>query len=439
MIFRRRKQEEDDYYDDEEEVELVLFQGAVNGKDADLAANAKLVQAGLIRAKELVSDAVARRAEMIRVEPKGKIALSVFFVDGVPYPAARMPAQAGLAITQMLKLLAGLDIKVRNKPQSGGIKAEYEERKYILRIDSQPVPGGERLIVRIDDPTLRLEKPDDIGLSEDLRLKVRELTSQKRGIILAAGPPMSGTSTTALGLLRSVDAYLYSIYNLADLDGRDLAHITEFKANEGETLDQRLVRVKRQDADVVFVDPIRDAETVKTIWSHAENLAIVSEMPARDAADGIVRIVAALGDPALAASGLDLIVSQKLIRKLCESCRQAYRPNPKLLRKVGLPPETKVLFRVPKPVETEDGEIEDPPPCRRCGNIGYYGRMALFEVIEMTEDMRKVVAAGANAAQIKAEARKQGMQTFQQDGLRAVAEGVTSLEELQRAFSQKGG
>ena len=164
---------------------------------------------------------------------------------------------------------------------------------------------------------------------------------------------MSGVSTTALGIMRSVDAYLYSIYNLADFSGRDLAHVTEFKRNEGENLVQWITRSKRQECDVMLVDPLREAETAKTIFDEADDRSFVTEMAAKDAADAVLRINAWLGDPKITADRLRLVISQKLIRKLCPECKQAYRPNPKLLAKVGLPPETKVLYRVPRPPRTK--------------------------------------------------------------------------------------
>lgn len=436
MIFKRRDDAAND--DEEEELEQVLFQGAVNGKEADLKANAKLVQAGLVRAKELVSEALARRAEMIRVDTKGQAAMAALYVDGVAYPASKMPAQAALAITQMLKLLAGLDIKLRDKPQTGGINAEYGEKKWIVKIDTQPVAGGpERLVVRIDDPKVKLEKPEEIGLPTDIRKKVREYSSNRHGVILAAGLPMTGVSVTAMGLMRSVDAYLYSIYNLADFGGRDLAHVNTFKRNEDESIVAWITRSKRQECDVMIVDPLRDADFAKTIFDEADDRSFLSEMTAKDTADAVVRLTAWIGDPKIVADRLHLVVTPKLIRKLCPECKQAYRPNPKLLAKVGLPPETKVLYRVPRATENEKGEVEEPPECPKCGNIGYFGRMPLFEVLEVTEEMKALIASGADAAKLKAQAKKEGMPAFQKDGLAAVAEGKTSLEELQRVFQQK--
>src|SRR5690606_12327480 len=135
-----KKSEEPD--SEELEIETVLFQGAADGSEVDLSQNARLAQVGLVPAKELVSEALARRAEMINVVPRGNAAAVTLFVDGVPYPGERLPKQEALAITQILKLLAGLDIKERKRPQSGGINTEYQERKYLLLIDSAPLKEG---------------------------------------------------------------------------------------------------------------------------------------------------------------------------------------------------------------------------------------------------------------------------------------------------------
>lgn len=420
--------------DDEEQIELVLFQGAFNGQEANLAANARLVQAGLVRAKELVSDAISRRAEMILLEPKGKASVSRYFVDGVPYPGERMPSQAGLAITQMLKLLSGLDIQVRDKPQSGGIKAEYEDKPYLLRIDVQPVAGGERLIIRAQNANEILNTPQELGFSDELREKIREWTNQHQGVVLAAGPTMSGVTTLAFAIVRGVDAYLYTVYNLTQVEeGRDLGHVTTFEGREGDDTRDAYNRAVRAEADILYVEPIRDAEHCRIIFEEANDVCFVSEMRAKDAAHAIPQLAQWVGSGEQVAERLHAVMSQKLIRLLCRKCRQAYRPNPKLLQRVGLPPETKVLYRPPVPGD----ESEDEDFCERCGGIGYFGRTGLIEVIEMTDGMKAVVARGGDVAAIKQQARQEKMQSLQSDGLRLVAEGKTSLEELQRAFRAK--
>ncbi len=433
MIFGfGRKQVDDDDDDDDEEIEYVLFQGAMNGVEPDMKGNAKLVQAGLLRAKELITNAISRRAEMVRLEPKGAFAVSTLFVDGVPFPGSKMQSQAALAVTQMLKLLAGLDVKERSKPQSGGIKAQHTEHKYEVRIDTTPVPGGERLIIRIRNVKQNFETPDELGWSEGLKSKIKEMASQKKGIIIAAGMPMSGVSCAAFGLLRSIDAYLFNIYSLAKT-GKDIAHVAEFKPEEGDGIQTTMARAIRAEGDVLFVPPVRDGEFAKIMLEEAEDACLITEMTAKDSADAIARFVQFSGDPILSAERLHGVISQKLVRLLCTTCRQAYRPNPKLLQKVGLPPETKVLYRAPKPDEEAEDD-EEPELCEKCGGVGYFGRTGMVEFIEITPGIKEIIEAGADPAKIREQAKKERMQSCQSDGMRLVAAGKTSLEELQRVF-----
>jgi type IV pilus assembly protein PilB len=414
----------------EDELEYVLFRGALNGKDANLSENARLAQAGLIPAKEIVTDALLRRAEAFRIDPKGKVAAVTLYIDGVPYPGGRMAAQQGLAVAQMLKLLAGLDIRERSKRQAGGVRAELDNVKYELKVESTPIEsGGERIWVYAVDVKKRLESPDEIGIPEKLKQTIRELTSQKNGLILACGPPKSGTTTTAIGIVKSVDAYLYTIYSLVDLDGRELAHVTNFETEQGDDLETTISRCLRVEADVIFTDPLRDAETARTVFSFHSKVALISEIVAKDPASAVVQMMKWLDDPKETAEGLKLVIGQKLVRLLCGQCRLAFRPNPKLLSKAGLPPESRVLYR-PATVEG----VEDAEPCAKCGGIGYLGRTAIFEVIAMTEGMQALVAGGASAYAIRGQSRKEHMLSFRREGIRLVAEGKTSLEELQRVL-----
>ena len=199
-----------------------------------------------------------------------------------------------------------------------------------------------------------------------------------------------------------------------------------------------IVRMMREEADVIFVDQIRDADTTQQLMSVADRICIVSEMKAKDCSSenslGRVNwwngqvIVRRPARPSMRSS------VKKLVRLLCTQCREAFRPNPKLLEKVGLPPETKVLYRKGEPaVDEKTGEEDD--PCEKCGGVGFYGRMAMIESIIVSEDDPKTDRIeGAAPDQIKALARSEGCLTFHKDGLRLVAEGKTSLEELQRVF-----
>ncbi|MCH7989494.1 MAG: Flp pilus assembly complex ATPase component TadA [Planctomycetes bacterium] len=439
MIFGRRKgrktDSDSDDSDDDEKIEYVLFQGALNGKEANLKENARLARAGLIPSKHLLTDSLERRAETIRIDPKEGGAIISLFIDGVRNPGGRMPKQRVLAISHILKLLAGLDIRQRQKPQSGGIRAEFQGTPYELYVESTPVAGGmERITIRVQNMNRLLETPDELGFPEEMRSKIREMTSQKNGSVLVCGPKHSGTSTTLMGVMRCVDAYMYSIYSIADLGKRDLIHVKQFEANPGDSLKETITRVIREETDVLFLDPIRDSETAKTVFQMQKRISMLSEFTARDTVDGLLQVINWVDDAKVVAEGLRGIVSQKLVRLLCTDCKEAFRPHRKLIEKVGLPASTQVLFRPPRIPPEEEIAEEDIEPCGTCGGIGYLGRTGMYEFLEISDAIREQITSDPTVDSIKAIIRNEGMQTLQKDGLRLVAEGKTSLEELQRVF-----
>jgi len=422
-----KSDDDDDEY--EEDIDLVLFQGAYNDAEVDITEHAKLAQAGLLRAKEIVSDAIERRGEKLRIEPKGERAIIQIFVDGVGYSGGKLRGKEGIAVVQVLKLIAGLDIKNRKDIQKGGIHAEFDDVKYLLMIETKPVGGGlERLTMQIVDVKNVKYSPADLGFSQEIISKIRELASGK-GMVLAAGPRDSDLIDLTFAIARGVDAYVYGTFALLDVGHRDLGSVSKFERREGEALDTVLQRLIRQDADIAYVEPITSEEILKTLLEKQEEIVIISEVYAKDAAAAIAALAKQV-EPETIANAVEGVFGQRWIRKLCEKCKQPYRPNPKLIRKVGLPEETQTLYRPPQPEEDE----EEIPVCRVCGGANYMGRVPMIELVEMTDGVKKVVTAGGDAAAIKAQARKEDMPTFKDDGLRLVAEGVTSLEELQRVF-----
>ena len=430
--FGRKAEEADE--EEEEEIELVLFQGALNGKDANLKENQRLVQAGLNPAKELVTDGLSRRAETIRIDPKGERSQVAFIVDGMPYAGGKLTKPQGLAITQMLKLVSGLDIKVRTQPQVGGLKAQWNELPWEVTVQTKPVEGGEQLIIKLRNLKEKMITPEELGMPDSMRVKIREWSSQHKGLSLAVGGPNTGLTTTAFGMLRGVDCYLYQIHAIRHLGTREVVNVTQFETNAADDLETTLMRVVRIESDVAFVDPINAPEIAKTVFTMQEKIVIFSEMPAKDCASAILQLVQWVGDASVVANGLMGVINAKLIRKICPDCKQAYRPNPKLIAKVGLPSDTKTLYRKPVATENDKGEVEEPPPCEKCNDTGYFGRIGIFEYIEMSDGVKECIIGGGDANAIRTVARKEGMTTFSKDALRHVAKGITALEELQRVF-----
>jgi type II secretory ATPase GspE/PulE/Tfp pilus assembly ATPase PilB-like protein len=426
------KAEEPD--EDEEEIEYVLFQGATNGKDANLEDNKKLVAAGLTAAKELVTEALSERSDSFRMEPQGERAVVTFSIDGIRRPGPKFPVQKANAITQMLKLLAGLDIAIKDKPQVGGIKATYKDLKWEIIVKSTPIKGGEQLTVMYRNLKIVRAKPDDIGAPDIVKKTIRDYAAKKNGVILFAGPPESGVTTQALALLRSVDVYLYQCFILGDMGTREVVNVPIFKPEPGHGLDQTIDRIKRNDGDLIYFVSLNDEEIAKVAFNRGGDIGIVSEFTAKDAADGIIRMIDKVGDRKLVCDQLKCIVSHKLIRKLCNKCKEAFRPSPKLLAQTGLPEETEKLYRKAPEPEPDPKTQELPEPCSSCNDDCFRGRAAIFEMITMSDGLREVIMGGGDADAIRALAKKEKMLTFQIDALRLVADGTTGLEELQRVF-----
>jgi len=272
-----------------------------------------------------------------------------------------------------------------------------------------------------------------------MRNLITKYSEERRGIILACGPPGSGTTLTRYGILKGIDAFIFSIFSIADNSDHDVSIITEFELRDDEELTTGIERLLRLDADVLFTDEMNTQEVAETYFEYQNKLCIVSEITAPDAAAGIVKLIKLVGDPQKVADSLRVIFCQKLLRVLCDKCKDAFRPNPKLIRKVGLPPETRVLYRPLRPPAPDDDDPDDDyyVPCTKCNGTGFFGRTAIFEAIEMTDLMKDLVASNPKASEIRKQARDEKMMSYQKEALRLVAEGKTSLDELQRIFTAK--
>lgn len=444
MIFFKKNKDVDD--DEEEEIEYVQFKGATNGKEPDLEENAKLAAVGLPLCKEVVTDALAQRAEMFKVEPQGDKAVVTFFVDGMKRPGPRFPMMRANALVQSMKLLCCLDVKSRDQPQQSGLNAKYRDFPFELMVKTKPAPKdpkakgpAEHMTVIIRNTKTKRATPEDIGMPEAIKEKVREQAINSSGIVLVCGPPESGVTTTALCTLRCVDSYMYQCYIIGDLGTREVLNVPVFKQEEGHTLEHTFERIQRNEGNLVFMADITDSEVAKDVIKGSMQMCFMSELYAKDAADGIARFTEIVGDAGQVAEQLRMVVSFKLIRKLCPKCKEAFRPSPKLLAQAGLPEETETLYRKARPPEPDPKTGEEPEPCRACEGVGFRGRVAVFEMVEVTDGVKGVIAGGGDAAAVRAQAKTEKQLSCPKDAIRYVLDGTTGLEELQRAFAPPGG
>ncbi|MBX6312034.1 MAG: type II/IV secretion system protein [Isosphaeraceae bacterium] len=378
-------------------------------------------------AKELVYDAVLRRATDIHLEPTQEQLAVRYRIDGILHAAEPFDRQTGDAVINIFKVLAAMDISEKRKPQDGSFAAKLDAREIDFRVATSGSKAGEKLVMRILDNAATVAKLDEIGLRPKLVQEVRTLVTQPHGLFLCCGPTGSGKSTTLYACLREIDRYQRNIITVEDPIEYHIDNITQIEINTkaGQTFAGSLRSILRQDPDVIMIGEIRDQETA-TIACQAATTGhmVFSTVHANDTITAVFRLLDLGVEPFMVASALSAVLGQRLVRVLCEACKEPYKPKPEFLEKANLPAnKVDVFYRPP----------ENPQQvCPQCGGTGYMGRTGIFELLVITDAMRELIRENPSLNALKAEARKNGMIYLQEDGLRQVIQGKTSIKELLR-------
>ncbi len=377
--------------------------------------------------KELVYDAVLRRATDIHLEPTTEQLSVRYRIDGILHAAEPFDRPTGDAVVNVFKVLSALDISEKRKPQDGSFGAKLQGRDLDFRVATSGSKAGEKLVMRILDNTTSITKMEDLGMRPKLIEAVRGLVTQPHGMFLCCGPTGAGKSTTLYAALREIDRYQKNIITVEDPIEYHLDNITQMEVNTkaGQTFAGSLRSILRQDPDVIMIGEIRDQETA-SIACQASNTGhmVFSTVHSNDAVTALFRLLDLGVEPFMIASALSGVLAQRLVRLLCEACKEPYKPKPDFLKKANLPVEkVDVFYRRPENPEQV---------CQQCGGTGYFGRIGIFELMVLTEPMREMIRENPSITKLKAEARKNGMIYLQEDGLRQVIQGRTSIEELLR-------
>ena len=409
----------------------VVFRGKSLGKDEDpTRVRQAESSSGFMAAKELVHDAYVRRSTDIHLEPKREALAVRYRIDGILHNAQPFERAAGDAIINIFKVLGGLDIAEKRKPQDGSFSAEITNREIDFRVASQGTMEGEKLSLRLLDKRAGVTHLSELGMREKMYEQIRAVVSQPHGLFIACGPTGAGKSTTLYAALREIDRYQRNVITVEDPIEYHIDNVTQIEINTkaGQSFGISLRSILRQDPDVIMIGEIRDEETAKIACQAATTGHMVfSTLHANDTITALFRLIDLGVEPFMLAAALSAVLSQRLVRVLCDVCKEPYKPKPDLLQKANLPPDKiDVFYRPPKNAE------EGRPICAKCGGTGYYGRTGAFELLVITEKMRDLVKEKAAINAIKAEARKNGMLYLQEEGLRLVIRGVTSIQELMR-------
>ena len=371
-------------------------------------------------------DAIRKGASDIHVEPYEKQLRIRYRIDGVLYEVMKPPVKLKHAITSRLKIMSSLDIAERRLPQDGRIKMKMGRGKEMdFRVSVLPTLWGEKIVLRLlDRSNLQLDMTK-LGFEEAVLSDFREAIYQPFGMILITGPTGSGKTTTLYSTLSELNKSTTNICTAEDPIEYNLFGINQVQMHEdiGLNFASSLRSFLRQDPDVIMVGEIRDFETAEiAIKAALTGHLVLSTLHTNDAPSSVSRMLNMGIEPFLVASSVNLIGAQRLVRKLCVDCKEPVDVPEDVIIELGVPPEKAGSFQIMK------GQ-----GCRTCNSTGYKGRIAVYEIMVMTDELREFVLNGASTLELKREAIRQGMQTLRMAALNKLGEGRTAMEEVVRA------
>ena len=381
--------------------------------------------APVVRLVNLVlTEAVRSGASDIHIEPYEKSLRCRYRIDGVLHEVQSPPRSLAAAISSRIKIMSALDIAERRLPQDGRIKIKVLGKEIDLRVSICPVQFGEKIVMRIlDSSNLSLDLPK-LGFEDDVLPKFEKAIVEPYGLVLVTGPTGSGKSTTLYSALHYINNPDVNISTIEDPVEYNLQGINQVNARAGIglTFAAGLRSFLRQDPDIVMVGEIRDKETAEIAINAALTGHLVfSTLHTNDAPGAVTRMGNMGVEPFLITSTVHCVVAQRLIRRICKDCKEAYEATPEILEELNY-----------KPNAGETVTLHRGVGCATCSSTGYKGRMAIHEVMVLSDEFRKAVLQRRPATELKKIARESGMQTLRECGVRKILKGMTTVEELLR-------
>jgi type IV pilus assembly protein PilB len=372
----------------------------------------------------LITCAVREGASDIHIEP-GENRLRVRLrVDGLLFDQQAPPLQMHAAIVSRLKIMANMDIAERRLPQDGRIRATVHGRTVDMRVSTLPVVHGEKCVIRILDNRSILVGLENLGMMSDTLEAFMRQINQPHGIVLVTGPTGSGKSTTLYSALRVMDSNEMNISTVEDPVEYELESINQVNVHEsiGMTFSAALRSLLRQDPDVVMVGEVRDAETARiAIQASLTGHLVLSTLHTNDAPSSITRMINIGVEPYLISAAVNAVLAQRLVRRICTGCKQ---PVTKVKENIAA-----YMQKIGAPVD----KLFQGAGCEKCRQTGYKGRVGIYEFLELDDDLRDIITSNPTLTDMRRAAREKGMRTLREDGIKKVAEGLTTVEEIMRA------
>ena len=408
----------DDIIDDDEQADVQLIEDAIDdiGDIEEVAGQSPVIRL----VNYVLYNAVREGASDIHIEPADRCLRVRYRVDGRLYKSLEVPSHLLNAVTSRIKIMGSMDISERRLPQDGRINVALDGRRIDLRVSTFPASRGEKTVIRVLDTRGTTLDLKDLGFAEDILNIFQANIKAPNGIVLVTGPTGSGKSTTLYGALNEIATMENNVCTVEDPIEYNLGLINQFQVQEkvGMTFAMALRTLLRQDPDIIMVGEVRDEETARTaIQAALTGHLVFSTLHTNDAASAITRLVNMGVEPFLISAALNMILAQRLVRRVCPKCRSEYEP-PRTLRRAL----EKMGYDIPK--------FHKGVGCRRCRNTGYAGRIGVHEILVVNDELRDAVVAGESIGELRRIGSNNGMITLRHDGFRKVHEGITTIEEI---------
>ena len=405
-----------------------------NGEEAQFTGNIlndNINDAPTIRlVNSIIERAILERASDIHIEPKEKELQVRMRIDGVLRKILTIPKNLQNSVISRLKIMSGMDIAERRVPQDGRFNVKNKKREFDLRVNSLPTVYGEKIVARLLDKRAGYLTPDSIGLMGDNLKKYQRAIHCTSGVILIAGPTGSGKSSTMNTMISQLNTEEVNVVTLEDPVEYNIDGVNQVQINEKTGMDfaNGLRAILRQDPDIIAVGEIRDGETAQISMRAAiTGHVVLSTIHTNDAVGTIERLEDIGVEPYLIATALRAVISQRLVRRICPKCKKSYEATEEEVRRLGLSTEHKHIFY--------RGE-----GCADCFNTGYRGRIGVFEILEITPEIRPLISqqAGRSAIEQELASAHSEFRTLRENAIQLVEEGITTAEEVQRVIYETG-
>lgn len=374
---------------------------------------------------QIIEQAVHKRASDIHIEPMENQVRIRFRVDGVLHEAMRHDISLHAALIARIKIVSGLDISEKRRPQDGRATSIVDRQEYDIRVSILPTVYGEKVVMRLAQKKALTMDKRELGFPDDELAKFDKILSHPNGMILVTGPTGSGKSTTLYTALNELNGEGVNIITVEDPVEANVTGINQVQVNEkaGLTFSSALRSILRQDPDIIMIGEIRDQETAEiAVKASITGHLVVSTLHTNSSANTITRLADMGVENYLIADSVVGVIAQRLVRRVCPTCGVVHEASPADAKTLGFKDlNRKIMLRYP-------GHKE----CVRCGGTGYYGRIGIYEIMPITSDLRQAITRGESADQLEAIALRHGMKTLRMSAVEYALKGITTVEEVRR-------